>query len=269
MARLHSEGAARADPPRRWPSWIVTALALAVFFGAVVAGAPRPAVGIPCVLVLVAAGLWPRLEPGARVVAWLGASAAVLLVVRLPPIWPLVQLLYLVPASIAILALPALRVGRRWLTLGRLELWPVIAMGGLSAVALFAWASFFGDDLSRALAFLPDWPLWLLGLGLLGFSIVNAILEELVFRGLLQCALGSMLGQGGAGVVAAILLQALLFGGCHLHGVPSGPIGAVMAGSWAILLGWSRHRTGGLLTPTLAHVAADAAIFVVLVSRQL
>ncbi|MCB9754201.1 MAG: CPBP family intramembrane metalloprotease [Myxococcales bacterium] len=104
---------------------------------------------------------------------------------------------------------------------------------------------------------LPAWSPTLLILAALGFAIVNAALEELLFRGLVQGALERLLGPGWA----ALLLQAALFGVAHWGGFPSGPLGVLMAGSWALLLGWARRRGGGLLTPTLAHVVADLVIF--------
>jgi membrane protease YdiL (CAAX protease family) len=38
-----------------------------------------------------------------------------------------------------------------------------------------------------------------------------------------------------------------------------------LAGVHGLLLGWLRHRTGGLILPTLAHVFADATIFGIVV----
>ncbi|MCY7401568.1 MAG: CPBP family intramembrane metalloprotease [Nocardioides sp.] len=62
------------------------------------------------------------------------------------------------------------------------------------------------------------------------------------------------------GVRMAVVLQAVAFGALHLHGVPSGPVGIVMAGAWGLLLGVMRVRSRGLLAPYVTHLAADATI---------
>ncbi len=88
-----------------------------------------------------------------------------------------------------------------------------------------------------------------------GFSLLNAAVEEIVFRGVLLSALTDVLGVG-----VAVILQAVAFGVLHLHGVPSGPVGMVMAGAWGLLLGVMRVRSRGLLAPYVTHIAADATI---------
>ena len=65
-----------------------------------------------------------------------------------------------------------------------------------------------------------------------------------------------------------VVLQAVLFGLLHYRGVPSGPVGVVMAGGWGFLLGWLRRHTGGLVTPLAAHVAADVVIFGILLASR-
>lgn len=248
-----------ALPQRRAIDGLVVGLALAAAGWAGVAGEPVPLVGWVAALSLAAVGLHPRFGRDARVAAWVAAGFAILLAVRLPPVWPLVQLAFLVPVALAVAAIPALRPAREHLGRGRLDALPVLLLGGMAAVALTAWVQLLEPDLAALRAFVPAWPAPLLALGLVGFSVVNALLEEVAFRGLLQGALTSLLG-----VEIAIVLQAALFGLAHWHGFPSGPLGAAMAGSWALLLGWARHRTGGLITPVLAHIAADAVIFALL-----
>jgi hypothetical protein len=57
------------------------------------------------------------------------------------------------------------------------------------------------------------------------FSVSNALLEEIVFRGIFYDAIES---QWGASV--AVVASALIFGYGHLHGYPPGPSGAMLAG---------------------------------------
>ncbi|MFF3128787.1 hypothetical protein ACFVRD_42595 [Streptomyces sp. NPDC057908] len=55
-------------------------------------------------------------------------------------------------------------------------------------------------------------------------------------------------------------MQAVLFGSANDAGFPSGPIGMVMAGGWALVLGIMRLRSGGILIPYIVRVAANAVI---------
>lgn len=213
--------------------------------------------GLAGALVLGAAGPWVRAE--ARLLALLAASTIVAMTV-VPPVWPLVQLAVGAPAVVAAWRVPSLRLPTPWLARGRFDPWPVVALGLVAALALVGWAWGTSPDLRGAMAMVPAWPLPLLIAAALGFSIVNAILEEVVFRGLLQGLLRTWLGPG----VAPLLLQGAAFGVLHWHGVPSGWLGALMAGSWGVMLGWARRRSGGLLTPVVAHVAADVVIFTLL-----
>ena len=89
--------------------------------------------------------------------------------------------------------------------------------------------------------------------------MVNAAVEEAIFRGVLQEA-----ATAAYGVPLGIALQAVAFGLLHLVGVPSGVVGAVMAGGWGLALGILRWRTGGIVAPYLAHVAADLTIVLML-----
>ncbi len=91
------------------------------------------------------------------------------------------------------------------------------------------------------------------------FSVVNALLEETMFRGLLYDALESQWGWH-----AAIFGSAAIFGAGHVVGYPQGLLGAVLAGIYGLMLGWLRHQTGGLAAPVVAHVSADATIFWIL-----
>ncbi len=244
----------------------VIALALVVVAAAGVAPASAiaSALGSLAVLCLAVAGSSRRLGRDARALAWIGLGSGLTLVVALPRVWPLVQLVTLLPALVAVSASRDLRGGLAWIRWGRLELAPIVAIGGVAALALPMWVALASPELSGLRGMIPPWPLGLLALALLGFASVNAALEELLFRGLLQGALDSRLGPGGL----ALGLQSALFGLCHWSGFPSGPSGVLLAGVWAVMLGWARRRSGGLLTPLLAHVVADAVIFALLITSS-
>ena len=172
-----------------------------------------------------------------------------------PPIWPLAQLGMVLPSAALVWGVRGLRP-LAGVSRGAIR-WPlVVLIAASSASALLLWARLAHPDLEAARAMIPDQPQPVLLLGALGFAVVNATLEEVAFRGLLQPALGVAWGPR-----VALVLQAAAFGVAHLHGVPNGPLGAAMAGVWAVVLGWVRTRTGGLATPILGHIVADLVIF--------
>ena len=181
--------------------------------------------------------------------------------VAVPPIWPLSQLAMLVPAAVVVAFVPRLRPLTGWLR-GEVQTSLVLLVAASSAVALVAWVMLAEPDLDRAMAMVPEAPVALLVLGAVGFSIVNATLEELAFRGVLQSSLAEATGS----MPVAIVLQAVAFGVAHLHGVPNGWLGVAMAGTWALVLGWVRVRSRGLVTPILGHIVADLVIFALLSS---
>lgn len=178
-------------------------------------------------------------------------------------LWPL-------PGAVAVLAAWVLarrskRAGlwRSWCRRGTAtpELpWLLLVIVAVTALALVTWQRAFEGQLPQVYVdAAAGHPLWLLALGGAGFSLLNAAVEEAIFRGVLQTAVERV-----SGPAVAIAAQAAAFGALHVVGIPSGIVGAVMAGSWGVLLGVLRWRTRGLLAPYVAHVAADATIFLML-----
>jgi len=92
------------------------------------------------------------------------------------------------------------------------------------------------------------------------FPLLNAPLEELVFRGILFDAIESEWGWR-----VALAITVLLFGYGHMSGYPPGWLGAILAGLYGGVLGLLRVWVGGLALPILAHIAADATIYGILV----
>jgi uncharacterized protein len=88
------------------------------------------------------------------------------------------------------------------------------------------------------------------------FSVLNALLEEIIFRGVLFDAVESQCGVWGA-----VVGTAAMFGYGHMQGYPPGALGAVLAGVFGLCLGWLRVVAGGLGLPVLVHIVADATIF--------
>jgi len=99
--------------------------------------------------------------------------------------------------------------------------------------------------------------------GLAAASILAAVLEELVFRGVLLALLdralpqrwriaGAYVGWGGVALTLAFVA---------LHGLRPGVLLGVLPA--ALLYLWLRERTGSLLAPIAAHLAWNLSVLVV------
>ncbi|MEZ5365117.1 MAG: CPBP family intramembrane glutamic endopeptidase [Bryobacterales bacterium] len=109
-------------------------------------------------------------------------------------------------------------------------------------------------------------PLWAYPLAAVVFAVGNAAIEELAFRGIVMGELDTVFGPGALPVV----LQALVFGAAHfVRGFPNGWLGLAMATAYGLMLGALCRRTGGLLAPWAAHVAADLTIFALTAAVEL
>ncbi len=194
---------------------------------------------------------------------WRAGHGAVLLTLLLLPLgfpaltqWPL----YLLVPVVLYLALVVL-VGplRRSFAIraggvGAGELWVTLGIVAVSSAALVGHYFLFRPDVGTILTRLPSGT----GSSLLvtaGFVLLNATLEEFVFRGVLYDSLAAEWGWP-----VALFVTSAVFGYLHLGGYPPGPVGAVLAGLYGLILGLLRQHTGGLLLPVLAHGCADATI---------
>ena len=178
-------------------------------------------------------------------------------------LWPLPGLAAVLGAWWLARRSPRAQLWRSWLRRGSAtaELpWLLVLTVVVTVAALLTWQRLLNGRLPQAYVDAAvGRPLWLLIVVGASFSLVNAAVEEAIFRGVLQTAMESV-----SGPVVAVVVQAVAFGVLHIVGVPTGIVGAVMAGSWGLLLGFMRWRTRGLLAPYVAHVAADATIFCML-----
>ena len=177
-------------------------------------------------------------------------------------IWPMLWLVPLIGYAAIVASVPPLRTTFRKWRVGQFSTSTVAAtiiIAIASCGTLVAFDTYAHPDVSAYAHFLPVAALGGVVTAGIVFSIFNATFEELVFRGILFDSIESQWG-----VRTAIVTTALLFGYCHMHGYPPGPIGAVLAGIYAICLGWLRVITRGLALPILAHIAADATIYIIL-----
>lgn len=179
-------------------------------------------------------------------------------------VWPLPLLVPLMVYAAGVGAVPALRRSTGWIRAGKMTL-PVVlfvlATSLCSGIALVGWVRLTHADITHHLAQMPQWPVWVYPFAGIGFAIVNATMEEAVFRGILMQALDRTLGEGPASVG----VQAVPFAAFHfLSGFPNGVIGVILVLVYGIMLGGLRRLSGGLLAPLAAHVVADLVIFSIL-----
>jgi membrane protease YdiL (CAAX protease family) len=173
--------------------------------------------------------------------------------------WPLHLLAPLLVYFLLVALIPPLRRTFRWLTVGRLSL-PVLACTAavvvVSSAALVVFQYAVAPDLRDLRAAAPAWAYQAFIPFLIVFSLVNALLEELIFRGAVLDALESQIG-----LAWALPVQAAVFGYGHmLGGYPPTPLGAVLAGVYGVMLGLLKVYSRGLAAPFLAHIFADATI---------
>ena len=183
--------------------------------------------GAAAVVIAVAVATWRLRVAGTR---WADLG------LRLPPSW-LRAGLWALAAYILVIAANALIV----IPLARHLSWPPTDVAKLG-------------DLAGNLPLLVRW---------LAVAWTTAAFgEELLFRGFLQTRLGAVLGGRTPGIVAAILVQAALFGLGHLG---FGIRGAVTAAVVAVIYGTIRAVNGGNLWPLIiAHGVTDSVSLVAL-----
>lgn len=251
-----------SEPPIQARLLALLALGLLAVQAVLGPGAGAPVVASLAGLALLLAWLGPKDAAATRALAAL--AGATIVAVGAGLLWQLAM-----AAALAIFVglgrlAPALRPSATWRARGVLPLLPTLLVAGVTPFALTAWLVLFDPDLSDIVETydLHAWPLPVLIAGATAFALANAVLEELLWRGLLQDRLEPLFGVG-----AAVALQGLSFGLQHWHGFPRGPTGALLAGSWGVMLGMLRRRSGGLLAPVVAHVVADAVIAALLILR--
>jgi membrane protease YdiL (CAAX protease family) len=178
--------------------------------------------------------------------------------------WPWHILVPLLGYAIVVCLVGPLRRSVNWLHFGLMDrqvLAVTAAIVLISSTALVLYCVFFHPDLGQLREHFPAATgITLLLLGAY-FSIVNALMEEVMFRGIVMDALESQLQPAMAWAT-----QAVAFGAAHYHGFPPGPVGIVLASIYGLMLGLLRWWARGLAAPVLAHVFADATIFAIVIS---
>jgi membrane protease YdiL (CAAX protease family) len=198
-----------------------------------------------------------RAAQGGLFLALLAVSALGLGILR----WPWQLLVPLTAYFLLALAVPPLRRTLGWLRVGRLGPavfgWTAL-VSAVSALALVGFHVMIRPDVGELRPRIPSWSVEYPVLFVIVFAILNALMEEVIFRGILFDALDSQLG-----VVGALVIQAIIFGRVHMTGgYPPGDLGGVLAGVYGLMLGMLRVYSRGLAAGYLAHIVADAVIAV-------
>ena len=169
--------------------------------------------------------------------------------------------------GVVITRLPWLRKAARWWRPGSPNLRQGVegvALGLVAGLALWVWYGGRPDELADLVDMLPDWSMWALVPAGILFAVLNSVLEEAVYRGVLQDALDRVLRSGAA----ILTLQAAAFATLHfLTGIPRGFAGIGLAFLYGLLLGVLRRRSGGLAVPVIAHTITDLAIVGIVLAR--
>jgi membrane protease YdiL (CAAX protease family) len=197
----------------------------------------------------------------------LGPSLFMLLcyLFRLLPL-PALSFLLIIPIVFytgIVLTVGPIRRTTTWLMWGAVT--PRLVVGSIvvvavSSTALVAWYLFLHPDITVFTQFIPARPLWQLLIGGLGFALLNATVEEVIFRGIVWDGVEEIVSNRWG----ILLIQAVFFGTAHFQGVPNGIVGACLAFIYGIMLGVIRMRSRGLLMVTITHVFADIVIFCIL-----
>lgn len=227
-------------------------------------------VAVPVVVALVGVAAWAhRHGPGQlRDATVLVGLLWVTLALPWPLLWPVSGAL-----ALALTALWACRRGRwpqwrEWLRVGRVDgvAWAMCGVIALLSVAgLLIWNQLLGGELPSGYHDLVQGvPVPVAIVAILLFLVVNGAIEDSIWAGVLLSA-----GERLVPRWLAIGTVAVSFGLAHLHGVPDGVVGVLMAGSWGLVLALLRVRTGGMGATYLAHVVADATIVLMLLPSLL
>ncbi|MCX6379125.1 MAG: CPBP family intramembrane metalloprotease [Armatimonadetes bacterium] len=176
--------------------------------------------------------------------------------------WPLPLLFPLLLSSLLVWTLPNLRYRPDWLCFG--HVYPslialTVAALLLSPALILTWYRLTSPNLSALSSQIPVGNIVVLTLAGGVFALVNSILEEVLFRGILQQALSVQMGANASWAV-----QGVIFGTLHANGVPQGVVGMALASLFGIVLGWIRYKSNGIGLCCIVHFITDAVIFTLL-----
>jgi membrane protease YdiL (CAAX protease family) len=196
---------------------------------------------------------WPVVHGFVYLLALLSANAV-------PWAWPwLAQWSSFILYVVIVGCIPSLRRSIGWLRVGRITLRTsavtLVIIGVVIAVLFLIPQARFPREFEQVLPCRTVFGVFISGVL---FAVINATVQELVFRGVLFTSLESIWGRW-----VAILVSGFVFGITHLAAVKSSMLGvgfASLAMDFGVALGFLRAWSGGLALPIAVHVAADATI---------
>jgi len=177
--------------------------------------------------------------------------------------WPWIWVVPLAGYFLMAVFVPRLRSSMIWLRVGkvsRASIATTVGIMALTSLALVAFDTIAKPDLSNYRGAVPLERFGGVVTAGVVFTVVNATLEELVFRGVLFDAIRSQWN-----VWVTMVATSVLFGLGHVHGYPPGLWGVGLAVVFGFAVGVLRVWTGGLALPIIAHMGADATIYCILV----
>lgn len=132
----------------------------------------------------------------------------------------------------------------------------------LSIIAVSVWFILYREN--PYASFVPDASTVILICLGIGFSLINGIYEESIFRSILLSHFSNFMGFS-----AALILQAIWFSFLHYQaGFPSGVLGILLTFIFGIIMGYLVKRTRGLMLSILVHVVVDFAVFMLVLLRM-
>lgn len=134
----------------------------------------------------------------------------------------------------------------------------------VAAIGLTWWAlaiEDFGPTTLELVEAVRELPGAVLAAALVIFVVLNALTEEIAYRGFVFEAASVVFAPS-----IAVTAQAVAFGTLHIAGFPGGAVGVGLTFSYGLALGAVRHLTGGMRLPVLAHMAADATVALLVVA---
>ncbi|MDE0375088.1 MAG: CPBP family intramembrane metalloprotease [bacterium] len=163
--------------------------------------------------------------------------------------------------------LPWLREAVEWRRAGSCKLRQgaaAAAVGLVAGLALWAWYERRPEQLADIVDITRDWSIWTVAsLGLLA-AVVNAVVEEAVYRGIIQGSLERVLRSGAT----TLVMQAAVFAALHYPtGILQGLAGVGLAFLYGLVLGLLRRRSRGLAVPVIAHTVTDLVIVGIVLAR--
>lgn len=230
-------------------------------------GAMTIAIGFLGLLMFLGACFRPFELPTARkaALAWIGGALLFHGFANSYFFWPLHLLVPLVALFVSASLggwLGALAVIFVSVRLNQIDLVGIVLVALIGGGGLNLWIRIVSPDVDALRAMIPHWhPVALIVAGL-AFAVVNAVLEEIAWRGIIMRWLLDCTPPA-----AAVVLQGLSFGFAHWNGFPNGAAGIALAAGYGMILGLMALRSGGLGSAIFAHIAADLVIFASLAAR--